>query len=53
MKCLAQGHLDTQLGGAGDQASNHPLTSPPALPPELSRTLDGCPTGFRLFFMGG
>ena len=31
---LAQGHLVTQLGGAGDQTSNLPVTSQPALPPE-------------------
>ena len=36
MRRLAQGHLDTQLGGAGDRpSSNHPVTSQPALPPEL------------------
>ena len=32
---LAQGRLDTQLGGAGDRTSNLPVTSQPALPPEL------------------
>ena len=32
---LAQGHLDTQLGGAGDQTSNLLVTSQPALHPEL------------------
>ena len=32
MRCLAQGHLDTQLG-----ASHLPVTRQPALPPELSR----------------
>ena len=35
MRHLAQGHLDTQIGGAGDQTSNLPVTSQPALPPEL------------------
>ena len=30
---LSQGHLDT--GGAGDRTSNLPVTSQPALPPEL------------------
>ena len=36
LNCLAQGHLDTQsrLGGSGDQTSNLPVTSQPALPPE-------------------
>ena len=33
VSCLAQGQLDTQLGGAGDRTSN--LTSQPALPLEL------------------
>ena len=33
-RCLTQGHLDTKLGGAGDQTSNLPVTSQPALPPE-------------------
>ena len=32
---LAQGHLDTQLGGAGDRTSDLPVTRQPALPPEL------------------
>ena len=32
---LTQGHLHTQLGGAGDRTSNLPVTSQPALPPEL------------------
>ena len=36
MRRLAQGHLHTQLGGAGDQTSNLPVSSHPALPPELS-----------------
>jgi hypothetical protein len=31
---LAQGHLDTQLGGAGDRTSNLPVTGQPAVPPE-------------------
>ena len=30
----AQGHLDSQLGGAGDRTSNLPVTSQPSLPPE-------------------
>ena len=34
---LAQGELNTQLGGAGDQTSDRPITSQPALPAELSR----------------
>ena len=34
VRCLAQGHHDT-LGGAGDRTSNPPITSQPALPPEL------------------
>ena len=32
---LALGHLDTQLGGAGDQTSNLAATNQPALHPEL------------------
>ena len=35
MRRLAQGHLHTQLGGAGDRTSNLPVTSQPALTPEL------------------
>ena len=31
---LAQGHLGNELGGAGDQTSNLPVSSQPALPPE-------------------
>ena len=31
---LAQGHLHTQLGGAGDRTGDLPVTSRPALPPE-------------------
>ena len=34
VRCLAQGHLDTLLGGARDQTSNLPVTSQRALPPE-------------------
>ena len=30
-----EGHLDTLLGGDGDHTSNLPVTSQPALPPEL------------------
>ena len=32
--CLAQRHLDTKRGGAGDRTSNLPVPSQPALPPE-------------------
>ena len=31
VRCLAQGHLDNQLGGAGDRTSNLPVTSQTAL----------------------
>ena len=31
---LAQGHIDTPPGGAGDRTSNPPVPSQPALPPE-------------------
>ena len=34
---LSKGHLDTQLGGAGDRTGNLPVLSKPALPTELSR----------------
>ena len=34
MRRLAQGHLDTPLGGAGDRTSDPPAPSGPALPPE-------------------
>ena len=36
-RCPAQGHLDTQLGGAG--TSNLPVTSRPALPPATRRPM--------------
>ena len=36
---FAQGHLNIQLGGAGDRTSNLPATSQPALPPQLSQLL--------------
>ena len=39
MRRLAQAHLDTQLGGAGDQTSNLPVTSQPTLTPEATATL--------------
>ena len=35
VRCLAQGQLNTPLGGAGDQTSNFPVISQPALPFEL------------------
>ena len=35
VRCLAQGHLDTQLGGAGYQTNNLVVASQPAIPPEL------------------
>ena len=35
VRCLAQGHLNKQLGGEGDRASYRPVTSQPALPPML------------------
>ena len=38
VRCLAQGHLDTQLGGAGDRTSNLPVNSQPTLPPESHAT---------------
>ena len=34
MRCLAQGHLDTQLGGSGDRTSSLVVTSQPDLSPE-------------------
>ena len=39
MRCLAQGHLDTQLGGARVRTSNLAVPSQPALPPELHAAL--------------
>ena len=35
MRGLAQGHHNTQLGGAGDRTSNLAVTGQPTLPPEL------------------
>ena len=46
VRCVAQGHLDTMLGGAGDQTSNLPVTSQPALPPELLSHFRLLPTIF-------
>ena len=37
VSCLAQGHLETRLGGAGDRTSDLLVTSRHALPPEQSR----------------
>ena len=34
VRCLTQGLLEPQLGGAGDRTSNLPVTSQVALPPE-------------------
>ena len=34
-RCLAQGHLDNQLGGTGDRTRSLPVTSQTALPPDL------------------
>ena len=34
VRCLAQGHLDSQLGAAGDRTNNLPVTGQPTLPPE-------------------
>jgi hypothetical protein len=34
LRCLAQGHLDTQRGRAENRTSNLPVTSQPALPPK-------------------
>ena len=34
VRCLAQGHLDTHLGGAGTELAPFPVTRQPALPPE-------------------
>ena len=35
VRCLAQGHLNTHLGGAWDRTSNLLVTREPTLPPEL------------------
>ena len=45
LRCLAHGHLDTQLGGAGDLTRNLQV-SEPTLPPEPHATL-GCTLGCR------
>ena len=37
VRCPAQGHRHTQIGGAGDRTINLTVTIQPALPPELSR----------------
>ena len=39
---LAPGHLDIQLGGAGDGTSNLPVTSRPALPPVPNADMPIC-----------
>ena len=46
MRRLAQGHLHTQQGGAGDGTSNPPVTSQPALPePHAGLSLVVCLSG--------
>ena len=46
VRCLAQGHLDYQLGGAGDRTtSNLVVTSQPTLPPELLPPQKRCRAG--------
>ena len=35
MRCLAQGHLDTELGRGRDRTSSLPVIREPVLPPEL------------------
>ena len=39
VKCFAQGHINTQLGGAGDRTSNLSGYKITARPPELSRLI--------------
>ena len=39
VRCLAQGYLETQLGGDWDGTSNLPVTSKHALPPEPKSVL--------------
>ena len=34
VRCLTQGHLDTQLGGAGDRTCDLPVASRATLPPQ-------------------
>ena len=34
LRCPGQGHLTTQLGGAGDRTRDLPVSSPPTLPAE-------------------
>ena len=48
VRCLAQGHLDTQLGGSMDRTSDLAVTSQPALPPELLWPDLLTPTSLRL-----
>ena len=34
VKYLAQGHIDTRTGGAGNRTTDLPISGRPALPPE-------------------
>ena len=45
---LAQGHLDSQLGGAGDQTSNLPVTSQPKMFLFSPRSAHTC-CGYHVF----
>ena len=44
---LAQGHIDSQLGGAEDLTSNLAATNEPALPPELLLPIHECRWGIN------
>ena len=41
VRCLAHGHLDTQLGGAGNLTGNLPVTSQLTLPPKPHAAHEG------------
>ena len=61
VRCLAEGHLDTRLGGAGDRNSNLPVTSQlyllshmlPVQSPDLSPFSEAENTGFKNMLNGG
>ena len=44
MRRLAQGHNDSQLGGAGDRTRNYAVSRQPAVPLELVSFLDYFPS---------
>ena len=51
--CFAQGHLNVQLGGAGDQTSSLQVARQPSLPPEPQTPLLWCGTCVYMCVVSG